>query len=107
MDEAYADLDPASSLASSGGMDGLILLRSFGKFYGMAGLRLGALVAPTSVHKAMQDLLGVWAVSGPALEAGTQAYKDIDWNAHYLRMGLPPSDGAMSRLECVLKQVSP
>ena len=62
VDEAYADLCPALSLAPLAGAGNLIILRSFGKFYGLAGLRLG-----------------VWPVSGPALAIGAQAYADLAW----------------------------
>lgn len=79
VDEAYAELDPGSSLASSGGADGLIVLRSFGKFFGLAGLRLGALLAPEPVRISMQKLLGVWPVSGPALHIGAKACSDLEW----------------------------
>lgn len=81
VDEAYADLDPALSLAADGGAEGLILLRSFGKFYGLPGLRLGALIAPTQVRNAMTERLGVWPVSGAALEVGSNAYRDLDWQS--------------------------
>ena len=79
VDEAYADLYPKQSLAPRGGADGLIILRSFGKFFGLAGLRLGALLAPASVLTAMSERLGVWPVSGAALEIGARAYADTAW----------------------------
>ena len=79
VDEAYADLEPGLSLAPSGGTDGLIILRSFGKFFGLAGLRLGAVLAPEPVRAAMRNLLGIWPVSGPALHIGAQACNDQAW----------------------------
>ncbi|KCZ93052.1 putative threonine-phosphate decarboxylase CobC [Hyphomonas hirschiana VP5] len=81
VDEAYADLDPAFSLTRYGGMDGLIVLRSFGKFFGLAGLRLGALIAPEATRMEMQNVLGVWPVSGPAIAIGAQACGDLAWQA--------------------------
>ncbi|WP_300380726.1 threonine-phosphate decarboxylase CobD [Henriciella sp.] len=81
VDEAYADLDPALSLASRTGRDGLIVLRSFGKFFGLAGLRLGALLAPTAILTGMQEKLGVWPVNGPALDVGARCYGDLAWQA--------------------------
>lgn len=80
IDEAYADLDPGLSLAASGGDDGLIILRSFGKFFGLPGLRLGAFMAPPAVRCAMAEMLGVWPVSGAALQIGTSAYRDLAWH---------------------------
>ena len=81
VDEAYADLDPAHSLAPDGGRDNLIVLRSFGKFFGLAGIRLGALIGPGHVLSLMSERLGVWPVSGPALAIGRQAYDDHAWQA--------------------------
>lgn len=81
VDEAYADLDPAMSMAPSAGADGLIVLRSFGKFFGLAGLRLGATLAPLTVLDGLARRLGVWAVSGPALMIGARAYADHAWAA--------------------------
>ncbi|NQY97248.1 MAG: threonine-phosphate decarboxylase [Henriciella sp.] len=79
IDEAYADLSPDLSLARQGGEDGLIILRSFGKFYGLAGLRLGALVAPPWLLARMTEQLGVWPVSSGALKIGAEAYADRAW----------------------------
>ena len=79
MDEAYADLTPGFSLASKSGANGLIILRSFGKFFGLAGVRLGAMLAPDPILKKMAERLGVWPVSGAALELGVRAYADIAW----------------------------
>lgn len=79
VDEAYADLRPSLSLARQGGSEGLIILRSFGKFFGLAGLRLGAMLGPDSVLSAMRDRLGAWPVSGIALELGARAYADSAW----------------------------
>ena len=79
VDEAYADVRPDLSMAVGGGRAGLILLRSFGKFFGLPGLRLGALLAPRDILETVRQCLGVWSVSGPALAAGAQAYRDSGW----------------------------
>ena len=79
VDEAYADLVPANSLAPHGDADNLIILRSFGKFYGLAGIRLGALIGPRPLLDALSERLGVWPVSGPALAVGRKAYSDQVW----------------------------
>lgn len=79
VDEAYADLQPELSMAASGGESGLIIFRSFGKFYGLPGLRLGALIAPPSIVAGMSELLGVWPVTGPTLECATAAFRDAEW----------------------------
>lgn len=85
VDEAYADLIPKLSLSEKGGEDGLVVLRSFGKFYGLAGLRLGAALAPPAVLKAIAARLGTWPVSGSALEIGARAYADTTWQRETLK----------------------
>ena len=79
VDEAYADLDPSLSMAPHGGKEGLIVLRSFGKFYGLAGLRLGGAFVPETLRTRLEQILGMWPVSGPALEIATRAYSDRAW----------------------------
>jgi len=81
VDEAYADLIPDQSFTPNGGTDGLIIIRSFGKFFGLAGVRLGAILAPQGVREAMAKRLGIWPVSGAALEIGARAYADTLWQA--------------------------
>jgi cobalamin biosynthetic protein CobC len=79
VDEAFVDLlPPEASLA--GNLPGnALVLRSFGKTYGLAGLRLGFAVAQTRLAERIRDALGPWAVSGPALEIGRAALDDDAW----------------------------
>jgi len=79
VDEAFADMVPADSAGPLVGRPGLLVLRSFGKFYGLAGVRLGFLLADAAVATAAAQRLGPWAVSGPALSIGQQALMDTDW----------------------------
>ena len=79
VDEAFADATPDISLAPHAGRPGLVVLRSFGKFYGLAGLRLGFALAPLEFAQRLRAALGPWPVSGPALSIGTQALSDIAW----------------------------
>ena len=82
VDEAFVEVDPALSVASLAGATGherLIVLRSFGKFHGLAGLRLGFLVAAPALAGRVRQALGDWPVSGPAIAAGLAAYADADW----------------------------
>lgn len=68
VDEAFGDVTPELSLAPyAARMPGLVIFRSFGKFFGLAGLRLGFAIAEPSILAAFEDWLGPWAVSGPAL----------------------------------------
>lgn len=79
VDEAFADAQPHLSLASTGNTRGLMVLRSFGKFYGLAGLRLGFAIGDPVEIERLRRWLGPWAVSGPALEIGRQALADTLW----------------------------
>lgn len=79
VDEAYCDLTPELSLAGDGGLASLIILRSFGKFFGLAGLRLGAMIVPKPLRARVSQHLGVWPVSSAALRIGASAYRDTEW----------------------------
>ena len=88
VDEAFADNDPALSVAPLAGAPGherLIVLRSFGKFYGLAGARLGFLISEPALAARVRQTLGDWAVSGPAIAVGLAAYADLAWAAHARR----------------------
>ena len=82
IDEAFADVDPALSVAPSISDAGkLIVFRSFGKFFGLAGLRLGFVLAPKIIVAALRERLGAWPLSAAAIAIGTAAYADADWIA--------------------------
>jgi cobalamin biosynthetic protein CobC len=81
VDEAFADLDPALGLAPEVGRGGLICLRSFGKFFGLAGVRLGFAIGAPVLAERIRAALGPWAVAGPAAEIGAQALGDEIWIA--------------------------
>ncbi len=70
VDEAFMDATPGYSLAVHSHLPGLIVLRSVGKFFGLAGLRLGFVLAAGSLLAALEEQLGPWAVSGPARAVG-------------------------------------
>lgn len=78
VDEAFADADPRESVSDAEG-EGLIVLRSFGKFYGLPGLRLGFVIASRAIAVTLRAMLGDWPVSTPAIAIGTAAYADRDW----------------------------
>ena len=82
VDEAFADLQGSGvSVAPLLPRPGLVVLRSFGKAYGLAGLRLGFALASPDLAGAIRDALGPWAVSGPALHVARQALADPAWKA--------------------------
>lgn len=79
VDESFADPRPDLSVAGHAGQNGLVVLRSFGKFYGLAGLRLGFVLADATTINALSDMAGPWPVSGAALEVGRVALADRGW----------------------------
>ncbi|MGH8807304.1 MAG: threonine-phosphate decarboxylase CobD [Noviherbaspirillum sp.] len=91
VDEAFGDTTPQSSVARWSDRPGLIVLRSVGKFFGLAGLRLGFVAAEPGLLADLAAYLGPWAVSGPAQQIGIAALRDHQWQeatrAHLLREG--------------------
>lgn len=79
VDESFVDPLPHLSLAPHAGGRGLIVLRSFGKFYGLAGVRLGFALGDEEIVKRLATLAGPWPVAGPALDIGAVALADRDW----------------------------
>ena len=80
VDEAFADTHPEASVAPL--VDDarrLIVFRSFGKFFGLAGLRLGFILAPRLILARYRALLGDWPIDATALAIGTRAYRDRAW----------------------------
>ena len=81
VDESFADATPELSLAAEAGPPGLLVLRSFGKFYGLAGVRLGFVLGSEPDVAALVALAGPWPVSGPAIAIGRCALRDREWAA--------------------------
>ena len=79
VDESFADPMPAQSLVADVGQEGLLVMRSFGKFYGLAGLRLGFALGSAADMARLSDLSGPWPVCGPAIEVATLALQDAAW----------------------------
>jgi cobalamin biosynthetic protein CobC len=84
VDEAFADIDPAVSAVALCQDWPVVILRSFGKFYGLAGLRLGFALGAPDVIARISAALGPWPCSGPALLIGAAALCDQPW-AHKTR----------------------
>ena len=82
IDEAFADTRPAASLAASTHLDGLIVLRSPGKFFGLAGVRAGFVLGAPALLDTLRRTLGAWTVSGPARHAVKAAFADEAWQQH-------------------------
>ncbi|HRO15162.1 MAG TPA: threonine-phosphate decarboxylase CobD [Paracoccus sp. (in: a-proteobacteria)] len=77
VDESFADPVPDLSLAPDPG--GALVLRSFGKFFGLAGVRLGFLLGDAGTVAGLAAMAGPWPVSGPAIAVGRMALADRDW----------------------------
>lgn len=77
VDEAFIDCTPEHSLAAFSDRPGLIILRSFGKFFAMAGIRLGFVLAQPSVLEQLAELLGPWAIGGPTRVVATALLQDL------------------------------
>jgi cobalamin biosynthesis protein CobC len=81
VDEAFMDVSPEMSLLQTGASlpDNVIVLRSCGKFFGLAGIRLGFVFASEAIRSQLQELLGLWMISGPTQAVAIQALKDETW----------------------------
>ncbi|MGO4002476.1 MULTISPECIES: threonine-phosphate decarboxylase CobD [Pseudomonas] len=78
VDEAFMDNTPHLSLAAFANQVGLIVLRSFGKFFGLAGVRLGFVLAERKLLKLLAEQVGPWAVSGPTRVLGQACLRDTE-----------------------------
>lgn len=106
VDESFCDVAPERSLLPHLPREGGIVLKSFGKFWGLAGLRLGFAIGDPALLARLAEGMGPWAVSGPALTIGAAALADRDW-AEATRARLAADavrlDAAMARAGAELK----
>jgi len=100
IDESFCDTIPDQSLMTLSTRPNTLILKSFGKFWGLAGLRLGFVMGDPKLVARLRDILGPWPVSGPALAIGRAALNDPNW-ASDTRVSLSQSaqrlDGLMAR----------
>jgi cobalamin biosynthetic protein CobC len=97
IDEAFLDATPQDSLSDQAGTPGLIILRSLGKFFGLAGARVGAVLAWPELLTQVEDLLGPWSVSGPAQWVARHALQDMAWQQE-TRLRLSQGTERLARL---------
>ncbi|MGO4560228.1 threonine-phosphate decarboxylase CobD [Mesorhizobium sp. 2RAF21] len=98
VDEAFMDVGPREESAVSLVEElPVVVLRSFGKFFGLAGVRLGFAIASQAIALRLAAQVGPWAVSGPALEIGARALADLDWQA-LMRARLSEEAARLDRL---------
>ncbi|MDB6060121.1 MAG: threonine-phosphate decarboxylase [Verrucomicrobiaceae bacterium] len=79
IDEAFIDATPEYSVAAHTQRAGLIVLRSLGKFFGLAGVRCGFAFACDEILAPLQIAIGPWNVAGPTIAIATQALRDNSW----------------------------
>lgn len=81
IDESFGDARADLTMAGHGGQKGLFILRSFGKFFGLAGVRLGFVLGNPDEIIALSAQSGPWPISGAAIEIGRRALADRVWAA--------------------------
>lgn len=84
VDEAFGDAEPANTVAALAGSDAapnLIVLRSLGKFFGLAGARVGFVFAAADKLDSLREMLGPWAVAHPSRAVAKAALEDTAWQA--------------------------
>jgi len=97
VDEAFMDPTPEKSLVTYTDQKGLIVLRSLGKFFGLAGARVGFVFAESDLLYRLADILGPWPISGPSRIIASAALQDRDWHA-CTRKGLQQQSQRLARL---------
>jgi cobalamin biosynthesis protein CobC len=79
VDEAFMDATPEDSIAKHTHLEGLFVLRSLGKFFGLAGARVGFLLTQHPYLTLAQELIGPWSLTGASRYIATQALLDYHW----------------------------
>ncbi|WP_225316708.1 MULTISPECIES: threonine-phosphate decarboxylase CobD [Marinobacter] len=81
VDEAFMDATPAFSIGEASGRPGLVVMRSLGKFFGLAGVRAGAVAGDPDIVDRLGAVMGPWSVSGPARFVMSRVLADQQWQA--------------------------
>ncbi|MCX2697689.1 MULTISPECIES: threonine-phosphate decarboxylase CobD [Ochrobactrum] len=106
VDEAFADPHPEVSIARHAAHAPLVVLKSFGKFFGLAGVRLGFLLANDDLVKRVADRLGPWAVAGPTLAIALNAFEGgVELEAFHQRIDKRRAELATTLAHCQLIEV--
>ena len=79
LDEAFIDLYPQASFIRHPPGPRTVVLRSVGKFFGLAGIRLGFVCAQPALLQRLQAKLGQWLINGPSVGIGQQLFQDKPW----------------------------
>lgn len=97
VDEAFIDATPEHSIAQHAHLEGLFVLRSLGKFFGLAGARVGFLLGSEQTLISAQEEIGPWAITGPSRLIAKQALTDNIWQEK-MRLLLPDSSRRLLEL---------
>jgi len=97
VDEAFMDVTPGETVLPYVGRPGLVVLRSLGKFFGLAGARVGFLFAEPELREQAAQALGPWTLSGPARWIARLALEDLVWQAA-ARIALPQAAERLAEL---------
>lgn len=100
VDEAFMDNTPEHSLAQTCPYEGLIVLRSIGKFFGLAGARVGFVLAEQRILQSLREKLGPWPIATPARYVARLALQDTAWQQEARSLLL----AAQQRLLVLLKR---
>lgn len=97
VDEAFMDVTPEQSLAPCVSQGNLLIMRSLGKFFGLAGARIGFALADQPLLASLAVALGPWSVSAPALYLAEQALADQQWQNNQ-RLRINRESGQLQQL---------
>ncbi|MCY4045712.1 MAG: aminotransferase class I/II-fold pyridoxal phosphate-dependent enzyme [Cellvibrionales bacterium] len=82
VDEAFMDVTPEGSMLNDRLLLNVLVFRSFGKFFGLAGLRLGVVfTSNTALINRLDSTLDPWRINGLAQAVATKAYSDNTWQS--------------------------
>lgn len=79
VDESFIDATPQYSVVEYANRDALIVLRSFGKFFGLPGVRCGFAFCNDAIAALIRTAIGPWSLSSPAIQIADRAYRDHEW----------------------------
>lgn len=97
VDEAFIDMTPQYSIAQHAYLEGLFVLRSLGKFFGLAGARVGFLLGAKQALINAQEEIGPWSITGPSRLIAKQALMDKAWQEK-MRLLLPECSQRLAKL---------
>lgn len=101
VDEAFMDVTPEDSLANMSHLENLFVLRSLGKFFGLAGARVGFVLGHAKWLAKVQEALGPWSLTGPSRIMAKKALSDVQWQVATQRKLIEQSERLKQLLESV------